>query len=95
MHSSVRVNGSRVSASNEGGGGVQKVWGVCGSPREEKKQSFKFWCPKWPILPEMTVKYEIYFYFFCQQGGDIPPVVLSGGVRTRSDPPLGGSPVTP
>ena len=38
---------------------------------------------KWPILPEMTVKYEIYFYFSCQQGGDIPPVVLSGGVRTR------------
>ena len=62
--------------------GVQKGWGVWGSsPRR---------CLKWHILTEMTVKYEIYFYFLCQQGGDIPPVVLSGGVRTPPTP--GGNP---
>ena len=27
----------------------------------------------------MTVKYGIYFYFSCQQGGISPPVVLIGG----------------
>ena len=34
----------------------------------------------------MTAKYGIYFNFFCPQGGDIPPLVLSGGggVRTPS-----------
>ena len=47
-----------------------------------------FWCLKWPILTEMTVKYEKYYNFSCEQGRDIPPppVVLSGG--GGPDPPL-------
>ena len=74
-------------------GGIQKGWGVwVSSPRRKKIRVFKFWCLKWPILTEMTVKYWKYFIFFCQQGGISPPVALSGGVRTPTDPPPGGNP---
>ena len=53
-----------------------------GSKRGGRKQiqSFKFECLKWPIL----AKSGINFHFLCQQGGDIPPVVLRGG----PNPPL-------
>ena len=70
-------------------GGVQKGWGggLGVLPQEKKIQIFKFWCLKWPILTEMTVKYGIYFSFLCQQGGGgiFPPVVLSGRDRTLAE----------
>ena len=76
---SLTTASNRVSARNVSEGGPKGVGGS--SPRR---------CLKWHILTEMTVKYGIYFYFLCQQGGDIPPVVLSGGVRTPPTP--GGNP---
>ena len=53
-------------------GGPEGV-GVWGSSHR------KFCCLKWPILTEMTVKYGIYFYFFCQQGGYPPCGAEWGG----------------
>ena len=71
--------------------GVQKGWRVWGPPpsQEKKIQNFKFWCLKWPIWNEMTIKYGISFNFSCQQGGpgDIPPLwCWVGGVRTPHAP---------
>ena len=66
-------------------GGPKRVGGLGVLPHEKKIRVFKFWCSKWPILTEMTVKYGKYFKFPCQQGGIsplAPPVVPSGGVRT-------------
>ena len=68
-------------------GGPKGVGGL-DLPQEIKFKSFKFWCLKWPILTEMTVKYRKYFYFSCQQGGDIPPCGAEWGVRTPPPPPL-------
>ena len=72
--------------------GVQKGWGVweskigggLGSSPRREKISFKFECSIWPILAEMSKIWDIY-KFFCQQGGDIPTVVLRWG---GPDPPL-------
>ena len=62
-----------------GGGGLKGVEDLEALPQEKKNQSFKLECLKWPILAEMTAKQGKYFHFFCQQGGDISPVVLKGG----------------
>ena len=45
---------------------------------EKKIQNFKFECLKWPILAGMTAKSGIYSHFLCQEGGDMPTVVLRG-----------------
>ena len=52
-------------------------------------ESFQFKCSQCPILIDMTAKYGIYFYFLCQQEGDIPPVVQSvcGGGESPDPPP--------
>ena len=63
------------------------VWGS--SPWRKKSRVFKFWCLKWPILTEMTVKYGKYFNFSCRQVGDNPPC----GAEWESGPlPPGGNP---
>ena len=81
---------ARVSSRNvwEGGGALKGVGGLRVIPQEKKNQSFKFWCLKWPIWTEMTVKYGIYFICSCQQGGISPPVVLSRGGGVPHPPPL-------
>ena len=64
-----------------------------GPPQGEKKiQSFKFWCSQWPILTKMAVKYGIYFYFSCPQGGFPPCGAEWGGSEPPSPPPPGENP---
>ena len=50
---------------------------------------FKFWCLKWPILTEMTVKYGKYFQFFLPTRGGYPPC---GAEWWGPDPPPGRNP---
>ena len=69
-------------------GGPKGVGGLGALPHEKKIRVFKFWCLKWSILTEITVKYGKYFNFFCQQGGGYPPPCgAEWGVRTPPDPP--------
>ena len=53
----------RVPARNVSEGGGPKDEGVWGEFCSQLK------CLKWPILPEITAKYEIYFNFLYLQGG--------------------------
>ena len=57
-------------------------------PHEKKKSDFLiFECPKWPISTKMPAKYGIYFLFFANKGGYLPPLVLRGGGRGPDPPP--------
>ena len=59
---------NRVSARNVWEGGPKRVEGLGfppPPPRRKKIQNFKFWCLKWPIWNEMTIKYGISFNFSC------------------------------
>ena len=56
----------------ERGWGSKRGGGSEVLPQEKKIRVLKFWCLKWPILTEMTVKYGKYFNFSGQQGGDFP-----------------------
>ena len=77
---STYVYHSRVSARNVWEGGPKFFY-----------RFFQFRWLKWPILTGMTAKYEKYFYFLCQQGGDIPPWCWVGGPDPPQTPP-GGNP---
>ena len=67
-------------------GGPKRVGGLGILPQENKIKVFKFWCSKWPILPEMTVKYEKKKKFLPTRGG-YPPCGAEWGVWTPPDPP--------